>query len=207
MSSLQEKSRVAIGPGNGMRGLLATGLLLVSGGLSMNAQVSVTTQRNDISRTGQNLNETILNTSDVNPTQFGLLFSQVVDGFVYAQPLYLPNVTIAGQTHNVLYVATENDSVYAFDADNNGGSNANPLWFASMLSPAHGASAGAVTVNSSYVGTDIIPQVGITGTPVIDPTNDVVFIGMIQRMMADSSPNLEYMSRAAVYQALVDPAK
>jgi Chitobiase/beta-hexosaminidase C-terminal domain/Bacterial lectin len=156
--------------------LFGTGLLAVVCILSVHAQVNVTTQRNDISRTGQNLNETILNTSNVNSTQFGALFSQPVDGFVYAQPLYLSNVTIGGQSHNVLFVATEHDSVYAFDANTNGGSNSNPLWYASMLSTAHGAAPGALTVSSEYVGTDIIPEVGITGTPVIDPASGTLYV-------------------------------
>ncbi len=160
----------------GLRRLFLLGLIITGGSLSTRAQVSVTTWRNDIARTGQNLNETILNPSNVNATQFGKLFSQTVDGYVYAQPLYLPNVTISGQTHNVVFVETENDSVYAFDADNNGGSNASPLWFASMLSTAHGAAAGATTVSSNYVGTDIIPQVGITGTPVIDSTTGTLYL-------------------------------
>jgi len=154
--------------------LLGAGLLLAAS--SLPAQVSVTTERNDIGRTGQNLNETILNPSNVDPTEFGKLFSQHVDGYVYAQPLYLPNVTIAGQKHNVVFVATQNDSVYAFDADTNGGSSANPLWFASMLSTAHGAAAGATTLSSNDVGTDIIPQVGITGTPVIDPATGTLYV-------------------------------
>jgi len=159
-----------------LRALLATGLLLASGSLSMHAQVSVTTWRNDIGRTGQNLNETILNTSDVTPAQFGKLFSQPVDGSVYAQPLYLPKITIGGQVHNVIFVATEHDSVYAFDADNNGGTNASPLWFASLLTAAHGAAAGATTVSSSTVGTDIVPEIGITGTPVIDPASGTLYV-------------------------------
>ena len=145
-------------------------LAIVSfGAVSANAQVNVTTYQNDIGRTGQNLNETILNPSNVNPTQFGKLFSQPVDGQVYAQPLYLSGITINGVTHNIVFVATENDTVYAFDADSNGGIDAAPLWQASMLTAAHGAAAGATTVSSSNVGTDITPQVGITGTPVIDP--------------------------------------
>jgi hypothetical protein len=88
--------------GNRSFGLFALGLSLTASSVPLTAQVSVTTWRNDISRTGQNLSETILNPSDVNATQFGKLFSQPVDGYVYAQPLYMPNVTIAGVSHNVV---------------------------------------------------------------------------------------------------------
>jgi LysM repeat protein len=175
MTSVHEKYRTNKLSGS-LRGLIGAGLLLAIGTLTAHAQVSVTTWRNDIARTGQNLNETILNPSDVNPTQFGKLFSQAVDGYVFAQPLYMPNVTIGGMSHNVVFVATEHDSVYAFDADNNGGSNANPLWFASMLSAAHGAAAGATSVSDDYLGTDIVPEVGITGTPVIDPTTGTLYV-------------------------------
>jgi hypothetical protein len=140
------------------------------------AQTSVTTYHNDIGRTGQNLNETILTTSNVNATQFGKLFSQPVDGQIYAQPLYLPGLTIGGQTHNVVFVATENDSVYAFDADSNGGANASPLWMASMLTAAHGAASGATAFPASELAADITPLVGITGTPVIDPSSDTLYV-------------------------------
>jgi len=83
----------------------------------ISAQVNVTTYHNDNSRTGANTQETILTPNNVNSTQFGKIFSVSVDGALYAQPLYTSNVAIAGGTHNVLYVATEHDSVYAIDAD------------------------------------------------------------------------------------------
>ncbi len=138
---------------------------------------SVLTQHNDVSRTGQNNAETILNTTNVNVTQFGKLFAQPTDGQIYAQPLYVPGVTINGATHNVLVVATENDSVYAFDADSNTGVNAAPLWRASLVDAAHGASTGETPVNSSTTDcTDLQPQIGITSTPVIDPVSNTIYV-------------------------------
>src|SRR5690348_4788495 len=77
-------------------------------------QVAITTYHNDPARTGANTNETILNRSNVNSSQFGKLFSLVTDGQIYAQPLYVPNLQIAGGRHNVVYIATEHNSVYAF---------------------------------------------------------------------------------------------
>ena len=140
------------------------------------AQTSVVTHHNDIARTGANTNETILTPANVNQTQFGKLFSNTVVGYVYAQPLYLPNVAIPGKgTHNVLFVATEHDNVYAFDADNNSGANASPLWQITLLDSAHGAAPGATTA-SPVSPDDIQPEVGITGTPVIDPVSGTLYV-------------------------------
>src|SRR3984893_6141128 len=99
------------------------------------AAVNVLTRQNDNQHTGQNLQETILTTANVNSGSFGKLFSYPVDGQLYAQPLYVQNVVIPSKgTHNVVYVATENDSVYAFDADS-AKKNPNPLWHAAFLNP------------------------------------------------------------------------
>jgi Malectin domain/Legume lectin domain/Chitobiase/beta-hexosaminidase C-terminal domain len=158
-----------------------TTLLLPSGV----AQTSVLTQHNDISRTGANTNETILTPANVNTSSFGKLFTYVVDGYVYAQPLYVPGVTLgagtpqAGTTHNVFFIATEHDSVYALDADSNIGANAHPLWQITLLDNAHGVPSGvtATTVPDTDVNNDdILPEIGITGTGVIDPTTGTLYL-------------------------------
>ncbi len=152
-------------------------LLFAFGASRVWAQASVVTQHNDNGRTGQNVNETVLTPSNVTSAKFGKLFSQPVDGQVYAQPLYLPNVTIGGVAHNVVIVATEADSVYAFDADSKTGASASPLWKASLLDTAHGAAAGATTVTSSDSNCDLItPVIGITSTPVIDPATGTIYV-------------------------------
>jgi hypothetical protein len=96
------------------------------------AQVSITTNRYDGARTGANLAETQLTAANVNVSRFGKIYSYPVDGSVYAQPLYVPGVTINGVARNVLYVATMNDKVYAFDAD---AASAAPLWMRDFTSP------------------------------------------------------------------------
>jgi hypothetical protein len=129
---------------------------------------SVLTQHYDIGRTGQNAAETALTTTNVNSTLFGKLFALSVDGQVYAQPLYVPGVTIPGQgTHNVVYVATENDSLYAFDADIGGA----PLWNITLLT-----NGGTAVPNTYVVAYDINPQIGVTGTPVIDPSTNTLYV-------------------------------
>jgi hypothetical protein len=131
------------------------------------------TYHNDNARDGQNQQEIVLNPSNVKVAQFGKLFSDAVDGQVYAQPLYVANVNIPGQGfHNVLYVATENDSVYAFDAD---GPTTTPLWQVSFLSAAQNITTVPNTaINANY--DDLYPQIGITGTPVIDPSAGTLFV-------------------------------
>lgn len=138
------------------------------------AQTSVLTQHNDNFRSGQNLTETILKPANVNANSFGLLFSQPVDGQLYAQPLIVPGVTIDGAVHNVLYVATQHDGVYAFDARSNSGGNANPLWYRSFINPA----AGITSVPVSAIGGcgNIYPEIGITATPVIDAASSTMYV-------------------------------
>ena len=127
------------------------------------AQVSVLTQHNDNSRTGANLNETILNTSNVNVSTFGKLFGMPVDGFVYAQPLYMPSVNMPNiGTHNVLFVATAHDSVYAFDAD-----TGTQLWKQSLGTP---------VPRSVLYTPNIQHEVGIISTPVIDPNTHTLYV-------------------------------
>jgi hypothetical protein len=133
------------------------------------ANTAVTTFKNDVERDGDFSNETILNESNVNSTQFGKRVQYSVDGQVYAEPLFLPGLTINGAVHNVAFVATENDSVYAFDADAT--SAIAPLWKVSLLP----SGATAVSNNVSGCG-DLTPEIGITGTPVIDSSTGTLFV-------------------------------
>ena len=132
------------------------------GGSSLN----YTTWKNDNLGTGQQTKEIFLAPSNVNSANFGILFSITLDGAVFAQPLYMSNLSIGGVTHNVVFAATENDSVYAFDADQAGA----PLWKVSLIP------AGAAAVPTSLVGSTIFPTIGITGTPVIDPATGTLYV-------------------------------
>jgi hypothetical protein len=143
-------------------------LAILMASLSALAQTSILTQHYDTLRTGQNITETILTPANVNTTSFGKLFSISVQGYLYAQPLYVPGVVIPGNgTHNVLYVATEHDFLYAFDADNGA-----QLWLVNFLVN------GATPLSPSDVGNtqDINPEIGITGTPTIDPTSKTLYV-------------------------------
>lgn len=142
------------------------------------AQTPVLTQHNNNARTGAYTTETALTTANVNQNSFGKLFAYPVDGRIYAQPLYVPGVSIPGKgTHNVVFIATEHDSIYAFDADSNGGANGSPLWKITLLDAAHGAPSGATTVpNGDISSQDVVPEIGITGTPVIDLNTNTLYV-------------------------------
>jgi len=163
-------------------GLLAVSLCCVT-----MSQVSVLTQHNDNSRTGQNTSETALNTSNVNVSSFGKLFTLTVDGYIYAQPLYLMNVTISGNSHNVVYVATEHNSVYAFDADDPSGTT---LWHVN-LGPS--VPSDDICGGTSGCYTDLVPEIGITGTPVIDPQGGVLYVAVKNK---DSDGSYHYSLHA-----------
>ena len=123
---------------------------------SPDQRTDVVTYKNDLARTGQNLTETVLTPANVSAAGFGLLRFLATDGKVDAQPLYLSGLTVQGATHNVVFVATENDSVYAFDAD-----SGSTLWRVSLL--------GSGETPSGPHGCDqVVPVIGITSTPVID---------------------------------------
>ncbi len=145
--------------------ILRASLLCLLAASPLLPQMNVLTHHNDNTRAGANLSETILNTTNVNVNQFGMLFSVAVDAQVYAQPLYVAGVTIPGLgVHNVVYVVTENNSVYAFDADLGGA----PLWqknLGSAANCAYGCTSG-----------NMYPLTGITATPVINAATGTMYV-------------------------------
>jgi hypothetical protein len=155
---------------------VCTLLLIIVAAVSASAQTNVTTERYDDLRTGANLSETSLNTSNVNVAQFGKLFSYSIDGSVQAQPLYISSVAIPGQgTHNVLYVATMNDVLYALDADSSN-SNGGVLWSKDFRNSAAGVTAiPIVDIVGSNVR-NIVGNVGIESTPSIDLTTNTLYL-------------------------------
>ncbi len=193
-----------MGAAKSLRGVCALSVIFfwaASG--SAQAQTNVLTYHNDNARTGQNIGETILTPANVNSAQFGKLYSVSVDGYVYAQPLVVTNLNISGQgTHNVVYVATENDSLYAVDAD-----NGSVLWKLSFLS----AGVTAVPGTDTACG-NIAPHLGITSTPVIDVDTSTIYLvaftkeknAYVQRLHAiDIATHAEKFGGPVVIQATV----
>jgi outer membrane protein assembly factor BamB len=144
------------------------------------SQVNVLTHHNDIGRTGQNLQEVVLNTSNVNARSFGKLFARTVDGQVHAQPLYLSHLQIQGTMHNVVFVATMHNSVYAFDADDPKADA--PLWQVNLGPPA--SSQDACQASGCD---DIQPEIGIMSTPVIDAANGTIYVVARTKRSSDST--------------------
>jgi len=142
-------------------------MLTVNAGTA-NSSVDVITYHYDNGRSGQNLNETTLTLANVNSTQFGKKGEFTVDGKVDAQPLYLSQVTIGAQKKNVLYVATEHGSVYAFDADSISGTTSTFLWKTTTLG------SGETTSDNRGCG-QVSPEIGITATPVIDRARNAIY--------------------------------
>jgi hypothetical protein len=158
-----------VGPHLLLSALCLSGLFCTAG------QVSVLTYHSDLARTGQQTNETVLAPANVNVNTFGQLFSYTVDGYLFAQPLYVSGLAIPGQgTRNVVFVATEHNSVYAFDADSNAGPTGGLFWHVNL-------GTSAATPNNDFGNRygpyhDIDPEVGITGTPVIDLVSGTMYL-------------------------------
>jgi hypothetical protein len=136
----------------------------------------VTTYHNNLLRDGVNSQEYALTPGNVNVSTFGKRFSCAVDGAIYAQPLWVAGLTMSGAVHNVVFVATQHDSLYAFDGD---ASPCAELWHANLIDSAHGAAAAETPVCSNDVGSgygDIQPEIGVTGTPVIDLATGTLYV-------------------------------
>jgi hypothetical protein len=139
------------------------------GAVTVTPYSGVLTYHNDNARDGVNASETILTPANVTSAKFGKIFTFTLDGFSLAQPLYLSHVAVGGSFHNVVYVATEHDTVYAFDAD---GASANPLWSKSFINPA----AGVTSTPAADLDSPIQPEIGITSTPVIDGNTGTLYV-------------------------------
>ncbi len=156
--------------------IVAASLSGVSGNASLTVTATVGGGANvvmwhfDAQRTGLNPNEVSLSPASVTPQTFGKLFSYLLDGYEYAQPLLVSNLTINGSIHNVVFAATEKDSVYAFDADSYG--NGTPLWQVSLLK------SGETPMTDG----PIQPYQGITSTPVIDTTSNTMYVVSAQTL-------------------------
>lgn len=151
------------------------------------SSLRVITWHNDNAHTGQYLRETLLTPLNVNANSFGKLGAFAVDGQIYAQPLYWPGLFIPHVgTRNVVFVATENDSVYAFDADSPG---SQPLWQVNSTSPPNVVPVPCVDIGVCHV----FPMVGITGTPVIDPSSKTLYV--VARTKEIQGNNVTYVQR------------
>ncbi len=141
------------------------------------AQTNVTTQHNNLKRTGWNNTETVLTQNNVSSGSFGKIFTRSVDDQIYAQPLVLSNVSIGGGTHNIVIVATVNNTLYAFDADDS--SKATPYWQVNLT---YNPGSYRAIKNTDMTGAcggnyhDFSGNMGIVGTPVIDTSTNTIYI-------------------------------
>jgi hypothetical protein len=161
-------------------GLLGAGLLVLGLTSFTSAQDAFPTSHGNNARTGANTNEVLLTPGNINKNNFGRLFSYPLDYQSLAQPLYVPNVNIHGKgSHNVVYVATMADTVYAFDAESNAGPNASPLWQVNFTDPANGITTASGPFLPCATTEDRGPgftQEGIVSTPVIDTNSNTMYV-------------------------------
>jgi hypothetical protein len=148
---------------------------------------NVTTYHNDNARSGANMNETILTPANVVVVKFGKLFTLHVDGVVFAQPLYMSGLTVNGATHNVVLVATENNSVYAFDGDVGGA----PLWHVNFNTGPTGVTVTPVSSADANCD-DITPKYGITSTPVIDRTSSILYTVAMTKEVSSTATSFHF---------------
>src|SRR4029077_20120624 len=141
---------------NAVTSIMSNAATLTVNPVGTSPGTDVTTYHNDVARTGQNTTETKLTPANVNSTTFGLLRNLAVEGRVDAEPLYLSQLTVGSSAHNVVFIATEHDSVYAFDSDTGA-----QLWKVSLLG------SGETTSDDRGCG-QVTPEIGVTTTPVID---------------------------------------
>src|SRR5579864_1744252 len=173
-----------------------TATSIVDNTISASATIGVTdlagvfTYHNNLSRDGSNPSEYVLTTSNVTAATFGKLFSCAVDGAIYTQPLWVANLAINNANHNVVFVATQHEGLYAFDAD---ASPCVTLWHASLIDTNHGGTVGETSVPSGFPGNlvgsgfgYITPEVGVTGTPVIDPSTNTLYV--VSKSVIPSGP-------------------
>lgn len=162
---------------------LTTALIVVVMSPLDGVSQNILTYHYDNARDGANTNEVVLTPANVNTNHFFKLFTYTVDGEVYAEPLYMAKVAITGQgTHDVVFVATENDSVYAFDADSNAGTNGGLLWHTIL-----GTAATSVLFGTRYHHNVLNPLIGITGTPVIDPVAGTLYVDVLTTPVPDTT--------------------
>jgi hypothetical protein len=155
---------------------LANSTQSASAAVAVTDLAGVYTYHNDLARDGANVHEYALTTGNVNTTSFGKRASCAVDGAIYGQPLWVANVKLGGAMHNVVFVTTQHDSLFAFDGDS---SPCLQLWSVSLIDAAHGGAAGETSVPNALVGSgygDIAPEIGVTGTPVIDPSSGILYV-------------------------------